>query len=234
MASTPQVAVSVPSLPEVSPGRVTDVWHAVDGVRVGVDFSRHDAPVLPVGRASEVAFSRADTGQFVTALGKVAFRSEGDETRTYHFLFGNKTRQSLAPLLEPRQTHRVHPDPNDPVEIVLTLSGPDDCVTGKARDVSTTGVGIEVPWEHEAALARRDVVSLQVILPGSTTPLSFATRIRNRSLGQDAIIYGFEFDLTGVAATDPRAIAMRSYVSLRSAETERAQREAQQSGRRSA
>jgi hypothetical protein len=230
MAPAPQVAVTVPALPEVSPGRVTDVWHAVDGVRVGVSFSRRDAPVLPVGRAGEVAFFRAETGQFVTALGKVAFRSEGDEYRTYHFLFGDRTRQTLAPLLEPRRAHRVHPHVERPVRVRLALSGGEQDVEGEARDLSTTGVGIEVPWEHEAALSRRDVVALRLRLPEIEGELEFATKIRNRSLGQGAIVYGFEFDLTGVAANDPRQIALRAYVTRRTAELA----EAQRPGRRSA
>ncbi|MEM1449699.1 MAG: PilZ domain-containing protein [Planctomycetota bacterium] len=230
MASPPLVAVSVPALPEVSPGQVTEVWHAVDGVRVGVAFARRDAPVLPVGRAGELAFFRSDIARFVTALGKVAYRAEGDDQRIYHFLFGEKTRQSLAPLLEPRRAHRVHPDPDFPIEVSLPLGGNDSDVMGQARDISTTGVGIEVPWEHEASLSKRDVVVLRVRLPGSTTELEFATKIRNRSLGQGAIVYGFEFDLTGVAVDDPRQVAIRSYVSLRTAELERAQ----ERGRRSA
>lgn len=230
MAPAPRVAVSVPALPEVSPGLVTDVWHAVDGVRVEVSFSRRDAPVLPVGRAGEIAFFRHDTGQYVTALGKVAYRAEGDEERVFHFLFGEKTRQTLAPLLEPRRAHRVQPDPEDPVIVELALSGVETEIVSHARDLSTTGVGIEVPWEHEAALSKRDVVGLRLRLPGASNDLEFATKIRNRSLGQGAIVYGFEFDLTGVAGNDPRQIALRTYVSLRRA----ALIDAQKPGRRSA
>lgn len=215
MSSPSSVAVTVPSLTGSSSGEVTDVWHAVDGVRVEVAFPLRDAPLLPVGRAGELAFLRSDTGESVSALGKVAFRNEGDDDRTYHFLFGERTRQTLASLLEPRRAHRVHADPDEPVHVTLALSGAEKPIEGPARDISATGVGIDIPWEHEAALSKRETLPVRLKLPGSNTELALLGRIRNRCLGPGAIIYGIEFDLTDVAETDPRITDLEAYVAER-------------------
>lgn len=213
-----KVAVSVPSLLGSSSGQVTDVWHAVDGVRVEVAFPLKDAPLLPVGRAGELSFERLDTGQLVTALGKVAFRGENDGIRTFHFLFGERTRQSLASLLEPRRANRVHPDADEPVEVTLVLpEGLQKAVIGVARDVSATGIGIDMPWENEAALSRRDSLTVRLRLPTHGEELEFVGEIRNRSLGQGAIIYGIEFRVHDLATDDPRRIALAQYVSGREA-----------------
>lgn len=209
------VAVTVPSLAGTSTGSVTDVWHAVDGVRVEVAFPKDEAPLLPVGRAGELAFFRSETRESVSALGKVAYRNEGDDSRSYHFLFGERTRQSLASLLEPRRAHRVHPDPDEPVEVTLAMSGGQKAIIGPARDVSATGIGIDVPWEHEAVLSKRDTVPVRLRLPGRDDELAFVGRIRNRCLGQGAIIYGLEFDLDGVDAKDPRMVELQAYVDNR-------------------
>lgn len=230
MGSPNHVSVTVPSLPGTASGLVTDVWHAVDGVRVQVEFPGADAPLLPVGRAGELAFFRADTGERVTALGKVAFRGDQDEQRVFHFLFGERTRQSLASLLEPRRAFRVHPDPDEPVAVSLSSPGSPGAIIGAARDVSKSGLGIDIPWEHEAALSRLDLLDVSVRLPGQGDELVFKGRVRNRSLGNGAIIYGLEFIDDDIAADDPRMFAIGEYVAMRS---EILQRSAAQ-GRKSA
>ncbi len=213
MGSHLKVSVTVPSLAGTSSGQVSDVWHAVDGVRVEVGFPLKDAPLLPVGRAGELFFERAETGQSVSALGKVAFRGENDGVRTFHFLFGERTRQSLASLLEPRRANRVHPDPDEPVEVTLVIpTGVQKAVIGVARDVSATGIGIDVPWEHEAALSRLELVTVRLRLPMSDQELEIVGRVRNRSLGQGAIIYGIEFSEESLPVDDPRRVALATYV----------------------
>ncbi len=216
MSTPSHVSVSVPSLPGSQSGLVSDVWHAVDGVRVQVEFPMEGAPLLPVGRAGELAFYRADTGERVSALGKVAFRGDGNTERSYHFLFGERTRQSLASLLEPRRAFRVHPDPDEPVPVTLTVPGAQGAIIGAARDVSKSGIGIDIPWEHEAALSKQDVIEVRMRLPGQVQELVFASRIRNRSLGAGAIIYGLEFNLESEAPDDPRLMAVGEYVAMRS------------------
>ena len=99
-----------------------------------------------------------------------------------------------------------------------------------ASPISTSGLGIDIPWENEAALSQHEIIHVQVRLPNDDLRIEFDTRVRNRSLGQGAIVYGFEFDLTGVGVDAPRQVAIRSYVSLRTAELARAQ----ERGRRSA
>lgn len=216
MAIPQNVAVTVPSLAGSATGRVTDVWHAVDGVRVAAAFPLDGAPLLPVGRAGELAFHRPDLGQSVVALGKVAYRNEGDDVRSYHFLFGERTRQTLAGLLEPRRAQRVQPDPDEPVEVTLVLEGATaKAIIGAARDVSTSGIGIDIPWEHEAVLATCAALHVRLRVPGSDEQLEFRCRVRNRALGQGAIIYGLEFDLGEVEADDPRILSLHDYVARR-------------------
>ncbi|QDV07596.1 hypothetical protein Poly30_31230 [Planctomycetes bacterium Poly30] len=216
MSIPSHVSVTVPSLPGSQPGRVTDVWHAVDGVRVQVEFPLGGAPLLPVGRAGELAFFRADTGERVSALGKVAYRNDGDTQRGYHFLFGERTRQSLASLLEPRRAYRVHPDPDEPVAVTLTVPGTPGAIIGAARDVSKSGIGIDIPWEHEATLSKQNVIELRMRLPGQAEELVFTSRVRNRCLGTGAIIYGLEFSVSGAPETDTRLMLVGEYVAHRS------------------
>ncbi len=222
MSSPNNVSVTVPSLPGSTQGHVTSVWHAVDGVRVEVEFPLQGAPLLPVGRAGELRFHRPDTGETVSALGKVAFRGDGDAVRSFHFLFGERTRQSLASLLEPRRAFRVHPDPDEPVAVTITVPGVPGAIIGSARDLSKSGLGIDIPWEHEAALSKQDVVELRMRLPGQPTELVFTSRIRNRSLGNGAINYGIEFSTGALAPDDPQMMAVGEYVAVRSTVAKRA------------
>lgn len=218
------ITATVPDCSDSGSGQVTDVWHAVDGVRVEVRFPKMVAPSLAVGRAGELRFERRTASSSVTALGKVAYRNEGDGERTYHFIFGDRTRQALSALLEPRRAHRVYPDEDAPVAITVIAPGVDGAMIGPARDVSASGIGVEIPWEHEAALAPLDVVMVRLRLPGADQELEFAGRIRNRSLGKGAILYGIEFDLgdtqSGVGH-DARIAALRTYVTLRTSKLAR-------------
>ena len=222
MSSPINVSVTVPSLPGSSQGSVSGVWHAIDGVRVEVHFPIQGAPLLPVGRAGELRFSRPETGEIVSALGKVAFRGDTDSVRSFHFLFGERTRQSLASLLEPRRAFRVHPDPDEPVAVTITVPGVPGAIIGAARDISKSGLGIDIPWEHEASLSKQDVVELRMRLPGHANELIFTSRIRNRSLGAGAINYGIEFSVGMLAEDDPQMIAVGEYVAQRSTVAKRA------------
>ncbi|MEL6715630.1 MAG: PilZ domain-containing protein [Planctomycetota bacterium] len=224
MATPRNVAVTVPSLVGTSTGTVSDVWHAIDGVRVQVQFPLENAPLLPVGRAGELAFFRADIGQSVAALGKVAHRNDCRQERTYHFLFGDRTRQSLATLLEPRRAQRVYPEPDEPVEVTIAIPGTHKAIIGVARDVSTSGLGIDIPWENEAALSQHETIHVQVRLPNDDLRIEFDTRVRNRSLGQGAIIYGLEFCLEEIEADDPGILAVHQYVVKREADAANARR----------
>lgn len=229
MPAPSHVSVAVPSLPGSTNGIVTDVWHAVDGVRAEVQFPLDGAPLLPVGRAGELAFYRTETDERVSALGKVAYRGDGDVDRSYHFLFGERTRQALATLLEPRRAFRVHPDPDEPVSITLSVSGAPGTLIGAARDVSESGIGIEVPWEHEAALSKQDIIEIRLRLPGHAEEFLFMSRIRNRSLGTGAIIYGLEFIISGAPEADPGLIEVCKYVAIRSNLAQRSAAEARKS-----
>ena len=216
MAVPNNVSVTVPSLPGTGTGIVSAVWHAVDGVRVEVKFPVASAPLLPVGRAGELCFYRPDTGDRVSALGKVAFRSDGDSQRGFHFLFGERTRQTLASLLEPRRAFRVHPDPDEPVAVTISVPGRPGAIIAAARDLSKSGVGVDIPWEHEAALSKQDIVELRMRLPGHVKELVFTSRIRNRSLGSGAINYGMEFSVGNLPADDPMLMAIGEYLAQRS------------------
>lgn len=215
MNAPKDVTVTMPQHPGATEGTVLGVWHAVDGVRVQVRFYARTAPVLPIGRAGECVFVREGVQGSVTALGKVAMRSDVGRDRTYHFLFGEKTRQGLAHLLEPRRTPRVHPDEDEPVMVTMVLPGDGEkAIIAPARDVSTTGLGVDVPWENETRLAQLDSVHLRVRLPGYTEEFDFEGIVRNRALGRGAISYGFEFP-KAADAFDPRFTAISSYVDAR-------------------
>ena len=216
MSAPNNVSVTVPSLSGSSTGLVSAVWHAVDGVRVEVDFPLNGAPLLPVGRAGELRFHRSDTGETASALGKVAFRGDSDTSRSFHFLFGERTRQTLASLLEPRRAFRVHPDPDQPVSVTISVPGVPGAIIGAARDISKSGLGIDIPWEHEAALSKQDVVELRMRLPGQAEELVFTSRIRNRALGAGAINYGIEFSVGALPEDDPKLMLVGEYVALRS------------------
>ena len=222
MSSSINVSVAVPSLPNSQTGQVTSVWHAVDGVRVEVEFPSQGAPLLPVGRAGELRFYRPETGEKVSALGKVAFRGDGDTTRVFHFLFGERTRESLASLLEPRRAFRVHPDPDEPVGVTIHVPGVAGAIIGSARDLSTSGLGIDIPWEHEASLSKQEVVELRMRLPGHSEEIVFTGRVRNRSLGTGAINYGIQFSTGALSADDPQMAALGDYVAQRSTLAKRA------------
>lgn len=216
MTTLPDVTVTMPQQPGTAPGQVQAIWHAVDGVRVEVRFPAQQAPTVAVGRAGELSFSRPDVPENVGVLGKVAFRGDLQDARVYHFLFGDRTRQSLAHLLEPRRTHRVHPDEDEPVEVTVMIPGEEErSVIASARDVSINGIGVDVPWEFETRLAAHFTVELRLRLPGRPEEHSFMANVRNRSLGKGAISYGLEFPREW--ADDEGFKALAEYVASREA-----------------
>lgn len=207
------VLVTMPAHGPAAVGRVGAVWHAVDGVRVAIRFLTEGAPCLPIGRAGELHFQREGVEGTAQALGKVAFRGDHGAERVYHFLFGERTRQTLARLLEPRRTHRAYPDPDEPLEVTLLLpDGGDKALILPARDVSGTGLGVDVPWEFESRLCQLDRVDLRLRLPGSEDELAFGAVVRNRALGQGAICYGLELERAAPGVPDPRFDALEAYV----------------------
>jgi len=210
------VTAAVPAQPESAHGAVTDVWHAVDGVRVAVDFPAVEPPTLAVGRAGEVRFERSGAERF-TALGKVAYRRDEDGWRTYHFLFGDRARAVLWSLLRPERATRVTPGADEPVEVLLSVPDAPEEVAVPARDLSLTGVGVEVPFEHEPALLGVEALEVRLDLPGDDEPLALVARITSRTLGRGGISYGLEFSPEAIPEGDPRRTALEAFVEGRAA-----------------
>lgn len=213
------VTAAVPAQPDAALGAVTDVWHAVDGVRVAIDFPAVDPPTLAVGRTGEVRFERVGAPGF-TALGKVAYRRDEDGWRTYHVLFGDRARAVLWSLLRPGRATRVTPDADEPIEVLLTVPDAPEAVAVSARDLSLTGVGVEVPFEHEPALLGVEALEVRLDLPGDDEPLALLARITSRTLGRTGISYGLEFTEDALPEADSRRAALEAFVSSRAAESD--------------
>ena len=87
-----------------------------------------------------------------------------------------------------RVAGRAHPKPDEPVEVQLMGDGFLDIF--EARDISTTGVGIIVPYRFEGC-ALRSPVELVITLP-RTEPFLVKGRIVHRTK-VDSEFFGVEF-----------------------------------------
>ncbi len=207
--------LSIPREPGTASGHVEAVVLLEDGVRVEVCFPAEGAPLLAVGRALELELARPGSLEAARALGKVIHRRDATGVRTYQFLLGERTREALADLLDPRRSPRFPVEPDEAVAANLTIPGETQpFVTARVRDVSTGGLGIEVAWELESRLAVHSTLEIGLRLPGEADEQRFTASIRGRSLGRGYVAYGLELIL-GPGADRAAFDALAAFIASR-------------------
>jgi len=108
-----------------------------------------------------------------------------------------------------RPATRVSPDPGEPIEIQLMSEGFLDIF--EARDISTSGVGIFVPYRFEDCNLKSHV-DLVITLPGGEPFLAKGRVVHRTKLGRE--FFGVEF----VGLPGRHAASVRRYVARRLAQ----------------
>lgn len=204
MRAPHRAEVTVPSFPDAARGWVEEVSVDPTGLRLVVRYPAGEAPVLAVGRSGELRVRHEASGQDVVVMGKVTVRHECERGRLYHFVLGERSRQKLAPILEPRRADRVVVD--DDLRARITFGGgPDGELEGRVLDLSRAGACVELPWEGEALLAEQVRTGLTLELEGG--PVVLEASIQSRRLVPGAIQLGLA--LRAPSAEDPAGAMAR-------------------------
>jgi hypothetical protein len=116
----------------------------------------------------------------------------------------------LRRIFDPRQTARFRPPLNEPVEVVIG-TGPDLSETATLRNISFTGVGLQIDVSQERRLGNTSEVELQLPLSSSEEPLTVPAAIRHRHfIGPSRVVIGLVFLLPD--STNPTQRAIDDYV----------------------
>ena len=204
MRAPHRAEVTVPSFPDAARGWVEEVSVDPTGLRLVVRYPAGEAPVLAVGRSGELRVRHEASGQDVIVMGKVTVRHECERGRLYHFVLGERSRQKLAPILEPRRADRVVVD--DDLRARITYGGGSHgALEGRVLDLSRAGACVELPWEGEALLAEHVRSELTLELEGG--PAVLEASIQSRRLVPGAIQLGLA--LRATSAEDPAGAMAR-------------------------
>lgn len=187
-------------MPAAASGLIERAQADPTGLHLVVRYPAQDAPVLPVGRSGELRVQHEATGHDVIVMGKVSMRQDDGGGRTYYFLLGDRSRQALAPIFEPRRTDRIVVEAQ--VSAVLRWGDGGPSILGAVRDLSAGGACVEVPWEDEARLAGHDGLEMSLGLEGRDERLELDVVIRSRRLGAGVILLGLSVSDSGEAALE--------------------------------
>jgi len=214
MRAPHRAEVTVPSFPDAARGWIEEVSVDPTGLRLVVRYPAGEAPVLAVGRSGELRVRHEASGQDVVVMGKVTVRHECERGRLYHFVLGERSRQKLAPILEPRRADRVVVDDDLRARIAFGGGAPGvveggvvegGALEGRVLDLSRAGACVELPWEGEALLAEHVRAGLTLELEGG--PVVLEASIQSRRLVPGAIQLGLA--LRAPSAEDPAGAMAR-------------------------
>jgi hypothetical protein len=206
MRAPERTTVAIPSMPSAAAGQVEAVKSDPSGLHLLVRYPLESAPVLPVGRSGELRIQHEATGKDLVVLGKVTMREDCGSRRSYDFLLGERSRQALAPIFEPRRADRVVLAGE--VEAYLCPGDGGPALHGVARDLSLGGVCVEVSWKEEARLAGVDGVRVTLLAVGEDRAAAapdraaggaegastFLGKLRSRRLGKGVILLGIALE----------------------------------------
>lgn len=192
MRAPERATVSIPSLPIAATGQVEAVRTDPSGLHLVVRYPSQGAPVLPVGRSGELRVQHDASGEDLVVLGKVTLREDCGGGRCYDFLLGERSRQALAPIFEPRRADRVVLEGEVEVSLCPGDGGP--LLHGVARDLSPGGVCVEVSWGEEARLAAVDTLRVSLTADGKEEVATFEAWVKSRRLGRGVILLGMALE----------------------------------------
>lgn len=196
-------------------GEIDRVWHGADGVSISVSFGPRRGPNLPLGRAARLGMKGGPFKDRMEISGMVVTRMEDEQQDTYHLRFGGAVIPTLRPLFECRLHPRVVPEDGSSVPVALrSMEMGSKPVACKLADISLSGIGLDVPQDHEGALAAFVHVRMGFALSVSDKPLVLNGRVRHRFLKGAVVRYGIEFEEPS-SPDDVRFAAIKEYVQQR-------------------
>lgn len=109
-------------------------------------------------------------------------------------------------VFDPRQAPRFRPSPNKSVDVVIA-GKPDLRETATLRDISFTGIGLEVDVTQERRLSSRSEIELQLPLSSGDEPLIVPATVRHRHyVGPSRAVIGLVYLLPDSTNSIQRAI----------------------------
>jgi c-di-GMP-binding flagellar brake protein YcgR len=124
-----------------------------------------------------------------------------------------------ARLFNRRSSMRVRPCLDRKVQLTLRLGSSARRAT--LSEISTTGVGLVLPADLAAGLARNQRVAVEFQLPGTREPFRGNATVVNLRATPERTVLGLAFDLDEPNGLGPKARALEAFVAARAAEMER-------------
>ena len=194
-------------------GLVEKVWFGRDGAAMSITFGLREGPCLSLGRAAQVCLEGGPFEQEVQVACLVIGRTESDHD-LYELRFGDAAYPVIGELFETRRDPRVAPAEGPPITVALrSLDTSAKALAAELIDISLGGAGLSIPPSQERDLATFERVRVALPLPGLAQPVVFDADIRHRTLNDERLIYGIQFDPGSEG--DPRYVQLSSYVDSR-------------------
>ena len=181
---------------------------------LGATFETEPANVLPLlGEVGQLALGGDWLTSHLDLEARVVRRSDVEAgICLYGFEFlvrADEVGAALRRVFDPRQAPRFRPSAK-PIEVVIA-DGPQILETATLRNISFTGIGLEVDIAQERRLGTSTEVELQLPLSPGEDPLLVPAAIRHRrSIGRARAVIGLVFLLP--ESNNPIQRAVDDYV----------------------
>lgn len=105
--------------------------------------------------------------------------------------------------------------PDGPIDVLVAASDGSEQVRGRVVDVSTGGLGVSLGARDPGKLATAERVTLSFGLPGSSTELRFAGKVRGRRAHGDLTLLNVQFDARATEDYEWQRSIVEEYVTER-------------------
>ena len=172
---------------------------AVSATGMGILFDEQSDPGCNTGESVLLRLKSPHLSTPLSVLGQVVHIGDDEKGQVYGFGFldwmglRSALPKQLTPIFNQRGEYRVEPDPDQPIDVVVTGLDVYFEVEAQLRDISSGGMSFRAPSLAECVLRTCRNVNVSFGLPGHPDQLSFVARICHRDLAGGHINYGLFF-----------------------------------------
>lgn len=176
-------------------GRITDI--SASGM--GLLFDEQSDPGCNTGESISLRLKSPFMKKPLSVPSQVVHIRDGRSGQIYGFGFldwmglRSSLPHDLAAVFNQRGDYRVDPDPDQPIDVVVTGIDVYFEVEAQMRDISSSGMSFRAVSLAECVLRKSRNVTVSFSLPDVPEALSFVARICHRDLAGGHINYGLFF-----------------------------------------
>ena len=167
-------------------------------------------PPLPITHRTSVSFMYGKT--CVNMYGRVIDRRDSKGSISYQIEVNCEHIPDLKAMVFRRNAFRVKPARDKPVAVLISTQGCREPLTAQLKDISRTGLSIEVTPSAESKLFRSSRLQLGFELPDDDEPFSLEGIVRYRRLIGAHVRYGLQFDHLDPSVIDALEERLLKYI----------------------